>query len=209
MKKLTPVQWVGYAVSHPIDGFEDMRHKKSGSLKIAFFIVLMLFFALIAHERLRGFQFGSVQYKTFSAVPYLMKSAVIFGAWVVGNWAVCTILSGEGTMRDICVCSAYSLVPFIGQMLVNVLLSHVLVRDEAVFMQMIALIGTLWSGLLLFSAVRAVHGYSVSKTFFAILLTLAAVVIMLILFVLLLSLIQQIYIFVSTIVTEIAYRIRV
>lgn len=208
MKKLTPVQWVGYAVSHPIEGFEDMRWKKAGSLKIAFAIVLLLFCALIADGRLYGFQFRSVQDKTFSIVPYFVKSAVVFGAWVVGNWAVCTILSGEGTIRNICIFSAYSLVPFIGQMLVNVLLSHVLVRDEAVFMHIIGLIGALWSALLLFSAVRAVHGYSVVKTFFAIFMTLAAVAVMLILLVLLLSLIQQVYIFVSTIVTEVTYRIR-
>lgn len=209
MTRLTPIQWVGYVVFHPVGGFEDMRWKKAGSLKIAFAIVFLLFFAVIAHERLYGFQFGSVQDKTFNIVPYFMKSMIAFGAWVVGNWAVCTIFSGEGTIRNICIYSAYSLVPFIVQMLVNVLLSHVLVRDEAVFMQMIRTVGILWSVLLMFSAVRTVHGYSAAKTFFAIILTLTAAVIMLILFVLLLSLIQQIYIFISTIVTEITYRIRV
>ncbi|HEZ7985436.1 MAG TPA: Yip1 family protein [Ruminococcus sp.] len=209
MTKLTPIQWVGYVVFHPVDGFEDMRWKKAGSLKIAFIIVFLLFFALIAHERLYGFQFGSVEDKTFSIVPYFMKSMVAFAVWVVGNWAVCTIFSGEGTMRNICIYSAYSLVPFIVQMLVNVMLSHVLVRDEAVFMQIIRAVGILWSVLLMFSAVRSVHGYSAAKTFFAIVLTLASALIMLILFVLLLSLIQQIYIFISTIVTEITYRLRV
>lgn len=209
MTKLTPIQWVGYVVFHPVDGFEDMRWKKAGSLKIAFIIVFLLFFALIAHERLYGFQFGSVEDKTFSIVPYFMKSMVAFAVWVVGNWAVCTIFSGEGTMRNICIYSAYSLVPFIVQMLVNVMLSHVLVRDEAVFMQIIRAVGILWTVLLMFSAVRSVHGYSTAKTFFAIVLTLASALIMLILFVLLLSLIQQIYIFISTIVTEITYRLRV
>lgn len=209
MTKLTPIQWVGYVVFHPVDGFEDMRWKKAGSLKIAFIIVFLLFFALIAHERLYGFQFGSAEDKTFSIVPYFMKSMVAFAVWVVGNWAVCTIFSGEGTMRNICIYSAYSLVPFIVQMLVNVMLSHVLVRDEAVFMQIIRAVGILWSVLLMFSAVRSVHGYSAAKTFFAIVLTLASALIMLILFVLLLSLIQQIYIFISTIVTEITYRLRV
>lgn len=58
MTKLTPIQWVGYVVFHPVDGFEDMRWKKAGSLKIAFIIVFLLFFALIAHEWLYGFQFG-------------------------------------------------------------------------------------------------------------------------------------------------------
>lgn len=208
MKELTQLQWLKHAVTHPFEGFDDMRWKKAGSLKIAFAVVFLLFLALVADGRLYGFQFRSVQEETFSVMPYLMKSAVLFGAWVVGNWSVCTILSGEGTMRNICIFSAYALVPYIGQLFINTALSHILIRDEAVFMSIIEIIGTLWTVLLIFTAVRAAHGYSVLRTVSAILLTLGAALIMLILLILLMSLIQQIYVFISTIITEITYRIR-
>lgn len=36
-------QWLRYIVMHPFEGFEDMRWKKSGSLKIAFIIVVLFF----------------------------------------------------------------------------------------------------------------------------------------------------------------------
>ena len=154
MMDLTQRQWVRHAVTHPIEGFEDMRWKKSGSVRIAFFIVFLLFIGEIFDERLFGFQFGIPYDKTFSIVPYLVKSFVLFGAWVVGNWAVCTLLDGEGTMKNICIYSAYSLVPYIVQLFVNVLLSHVLVSDEVVFINVIRLIGVGWTVILLFSAVR-------------------------------------------------------
>ena len=209
MLDLSQRQWVKHAVVHPVEGFEDMRWKKSGSLRIAVLIIVLLFFAQIAHSRLYGFQFGMPEQKTFNVVPYFVRSFVLFGAWVIGNWAVCTLLDGEGTMKNICIYSAYSLVPYIVQLFVNVLLSHVLVSDEVVFINVIRLIGVGWTVILLFSAVRSVHQYSGGKTVFAVILTIAAMLIMLFLLVLFMSLVQQIWIFILSVYTEISYRFRV
>ena len=209
MMDLRPGEWVKHSITHPAEGFEDMRWKKAGSLKIAFAIVLLLFLAQIADGRLYGFQFGISYDKTFNIIPYIVKSIVLFGAWVVGNWAVCTLLDGEGTMKNICIYSAYALIPYIAQIFINVLLSHILIQDEAVFMQAIRIIGVGWSVILLFSAINSVHQYSFGKTVFAIILTIVAMLIMLFLLVLFMSLIQQVYIFISTIYTEISYRVRV
>ena len=209
MMDLRPGEWGKHSITHPAEGFEDMRWKKAGSLKIAFAIVLLLFLAQIADGRLYGFQFGISYDKTFNIIPYIVKSIVLFGAWVVGNWAVCTLLDGEGTMKNICIYSAYALIPYIAQIFINVLLSHILIQDEAVFMQAIRIIGVGWSVILLFSAIKSVHQYSFGKTVFAIILTIVAMLIMLFLLVLFMSLIQQVYIFISTIYTEISYRVRV
>ena len=206
---LTAAQWVRHAVTHPVEGFEDMRWKKSGSLKIAFLIVTLLFFAELAYGRLYGAQFYISYDKIFNIVPYIVRSFVLFGVWVVGNWSVCTLLDGEGTMRNICIYSAYSLIPYVAQVYINVILSHFLIRDEMVFMDIIRIIGTLWTAVLLFSAIRSVHQYSALKTVLAILLTVAAMLIMLFLMVLILALVQQIWIFLSSVYTEISYRIRV
>lgn len=208
MYELTPVQWVIHAITHPVEGFDDMRWKKSGSLKIAFFIVFMLFLADIAAERLYGFNHYVPYDKIFNIVPYIVKSFVIFGAWTVGNWAVCTLLDGEGTMKNICIYSAYSLVPYVAQLFITTFLSHFLIRDESVFLNIIAIIGTGWTAVLLFSAIRSVHQYSAVKTVFAIILTIAAMLIMLFLLILLLFLIQQVAIFFMTLFTEISYRVK-
>jgi len=209
MMDLTQREWVKHAVTHPVEGFEDMRWKKSGSLKISFFIVFLLFLSQIANGRLYGMQFGVSYDKTFNIIPYIVQSIVLFGAWVVGNWSICTLLDGEGTMKNICVYSAYALIPYIAQVFINVILSHILIRDEQVFMQAIRIIGVGWTVILLFSAIKSVHQYSFGKTIFAIVLTIVAMLIMLFLLVLFMSLIQQVYIFISTIYTEISYRIRV
>ena len=209
MMDLTQKQWVKHAVTHPFEGFEDMRWKKSGSLKIALLIVVMLFFGQIAYGRLYGFQFYISYDKTFNIIPYIVRSFVLFGAWTVGNWAVCTLLDGEGTLKNICIYSAYALIPYTAQLYINVVLSHFLIWDEFVFMQIIELIGTGWTVILLFSAIKSVHQYTFGKTVFAVILTIAAMLVMLFLLVLFMSLIQQIYIFISTVYTELSYRARV
>ncbi len=208
MTELKPLQWVRHAITHPFEGFEDMRWKKAGSLKIAFFIVFLLFISQIAEERLYGFQFYISYDKIFNVVPFILKSVVIFAAWTIGNRAVCTFLDGEGTLRNICIYSAYALVPYIAQSFINTLLSHILIRDEFVFMEAIRIIGVCWTIMLLFSAVKAVHQYSFKQTVFAVIFTVAAMLIMLFLLVLFMSLIQQIYLFISTIYMEISYRLR-
>lgn len=209
MLDLTQKQWVSHTVFHPFEGFEDMRWKKGGSLKIALLIIFLGFFAAVAHDTLCGFQFRTVSSRDFSIIPYIAGTIVVFAAWVTGNWSVCTLLDGEGTMRNICIYSAYSLVPFIAQTYLNVLLSHILILEEYTFMQLITAVGTVWSLIMLCSAIKAVHQYSMGKTLLAMLLTIAAMAVMLCLLVLVLSLLQQIWLFICTIYTELTYRIRV
>lgn len=206
---LTKKQWVKHTVMHPFEGYEDLRWKKGGSVKYSFIIVFLLFIAQIAYERLYGFQFFVTQDKMFNIVPYLVQSIILFATWVVGNWAISTLLDGEGTLKNICIFSAYALIPYIAQTFINVFLSHFLIRDEYIFMQAIQVVGTLWSVILMFMAIKTVHQYTVLKTILDILLTIVAMLIILFLLVLLLSLFQQVYVFVYSVYTEIAYRLKV
>ena len=183
MYEFTPVGWLKHCVFHPVEGFEDLRWKKQGSMKISMLIVLFLFIAMVVDRQLTGFQFNDSYVKVFNVVPLIVQSVVYFFTWVLGNWAICTLLDGEGTLKKICIYSAYSLVPYIVCTFIAVIFSNVL-------------------------AMRAVHQYSFGKTLASIIGTIIAMLLILFLAILLLSLFQQVYVFGYSVYTEIMYRIR-
>lgn len=208
MYEFSTLGWLRHVIFHPSEGFEDLRWKKQGSLKLSFFIVLLLFVAMVANNRMVGFAFNTNTVKVFNVVPLVVQSVVYFATWVIGNWCICTLLDGEGTLRKICIYSAYALVPYIICSYIAVILSNFLIKEESIWVTAFTVLGLGWSIVLMISAMKAVHQYSIPKTLISILLTLVAMLLILFLAILLLSLFQQVYVFVYTIYTEIAYRIR-
>lgn len=208
MYEFSTMGWLKHVIFHPVEGFEDLRWKKKGSLKVAFAIVLLLFIATVAKRQLTGFAFNDSYVKVFNVVPLIVRSIVYFFVWVIGNWSLCTLMDGEGTLKKICIYSAYSLVPYVVGVFVSVFISNFLVLDEAIWVSFISYIGVGWSIILMIQAMKAVHQYSFTKTIISIIGTLIAMIIILLLLVLMLSLFQQVYVFFYSIYTEIAYRIR-
>ena len=208
MYEFSTLGWVRHVVFHPFEGFEDLRWKKQGSLKVALILVVMLFIAMVANNRMVGFAFNTNTVKVFNVVPLIVQSVVYFATWVIGNWCICTLLDGEGTLKKICVYSAYALVPYIICSYIAVFISNFIITEEAIWFHAFTYLGMGWSIILMISAMKAVHQYSIPKTLVSILLTLVAMLLILFLAILLLSLFQQVYVFVYTIYTEIAYRIR-
>lgn len=209
MLDLTQGQFVKHVVLHPFEGFEDLRWKKSGSMIIAWGIVVLLFIQQFAYNRFYGFQYYSDYDKIFNIVPYIFRSVVLFLTWVIANWAMCTLFDGEGSMKRIFINSAYALIPYVVSYLLGTFMSHFLVMDEFVFIDVLQTIGTLWTFVLLVSGIKAVHQFNIGKTLALMVLTVVAMVAMLFLLVLLLTLFQQILIFVMSIYTELSYRLRV
>lgn len=208
MYEFSELGWIKHVIFHPVEGFEDLRWKKKGSLKYAFIIVVLLFVAMVANERFKGFQYTTEPQKLFNIVPFIVQSVVYFATWVVGNWSICTLLDGEGTMKKVCINSAYALVPFIIGTYISVFLSNFMTLDESVWVNIFQYLGIGWSVILMIQGMRAVHQYSFSKTILSIILTIVAMLIILFLAVLLISLFQQVYAFFYQIYTEITYRIR-
>ena len=208
MYEFTPVGWLKHVIFHPVEGFEDMRWKKAGSLKIAFIIVALMFVAMVADRQLTGFQFNTAYVKVFNVVPLLVQSIVYFFAWVIANWMLCTLFDGEGTLKKVCIYSAYALVPFIVGTFLAVFVSNFITSEETIWMTSIYYLGLIWSVVLMIQAMKAAHQYTFFKTIVSMIFTLVAMLLLLFLAILLLSLFQQVYVFGYSIYTEIAYRIR-
>ncbi len=206
---MKPWQWVTHVIFHPTEGFEDMRWKKAGSLKISFFIVFLLFASQVFSTRYGGFAYNTRAYSdVFNIMPILVQSVAYYGTWVVSNWSICTLFDGEGNMRRVAIYTAYSLVPFIIGNTLSTALSYFLTLDESIWYNAISMIGLWWSVILMVFAMKACHQYSFTMTFVSMISTVAGMVLILCLLALIMSLFQQVYVFFATIYTEILYRFR-
>lgn len=190
------------------DGFDDILWRKQYSWKKTVLIIIFLFISEIANDRLYGFQFQADYSKTFSIVPYIFKSAVLFFMWTVGNWSVCCLLDGKGTFRNICHVCAYAVIPYIIQNFITALISHFLIYDEKFFIDAVMITGIIWSALMMFMAVKSVHQYSAGKTVLALVLTFVSMIIIGFIMILVFSLIVRMCSFIYTVFSEIIYRIR-
>lgn len=199
-------KWPFYIMRHPFEGFEDLRWKKAYNMKVAMVIVALFFIISVCEQLMTGFMFNNSLVKIFNIVPIVIQTIILFFTWVVGNWSLCTLFDGEGTMKNICVNSAYALVPYLIGKVVNIILSNCLLRTESAFITFVSYLTIVWTVVLLISGMRTVHQYSIPKTLIFMLITLVAMVIIIILLVLLVSLFQQVYVFVYSIYTELLYR---
>ena len=206
---MTPVQWLKHVIFHPFEGYEDLRWKKQGSMKISMIIVFFLFCSQVFSTRYGGFAFNMRAYSDiFNVVPILVQSVVYYATWVVANWAWCTLLDGEGNMRRIAIYSAYALVPYVIGNFLSTLISYFVTLDESIWTSSVYLIGLWWSVILMVFGMKACHQYSFTKTVICLLLTIVGMLLILCLVVLVMSLFQQVWLFIITIYTEIMYRVR-
>lgn len=199
-------KWPFYIMRHPFEGYEDLRWKKAYNMKVALVIVALFFIIAVCEQLMTGFVFNRSYVKIFNVVPIVIQTIILFFTWVVGNWALCTLFDGEGTMRNICVNTAYALVPMLIGKVINIILSNVLLTTEGAFITFVTYLTMVWTGLLLISGMKTVHQYSIPKTLLFMLITILAMVVIIILLVLLVSLFQQVYVFIYSIYTELLYR---
>lgn len=199
-------KWPFYVAKHPFEGFEDVRWKKAYHSKVALLIVLAFFIVNVCARLMTGFIYQTNFEKVFNVVPIFSSSVLIFFIWVVGNWSLCTLFNGEGKMNEIMCVSAYALVPYIISQVIYIIASNVLTRQEGTILTLITYIGLVWSAVLLISAMKAVHQYTMPKTILAMIFSVIAMVIIVLVLILLVSLFQQVVMFVYSIVTELMYR---
>lgn len=199
-------KWPFYVSRHPFEGFEDVRWKKAYHSKVALVIVLCFFLVTVAARLMTGFIFQTHFEKVFNVVPLFSSSVITFFIWVVGNWSLCTLFNGEGKMQQIMCVSAYSLVPYIISQIVYIFASNVLTRQEGTILNFISYFGLVWSIVLMISAMKAVHQYTLPKTLLAMVFTIVAMLIIILVMILLVALFQQVVMFVYSLYTELMYR---
>lgn len=195
-----------YTMLHPFNGFWEMKFEGKGRLWMAGGVVLTLVLTMILKQQYSGFIVNTTDPSELNTFKELLFVLLPLALWCVANWSLTTLMEGEGKFKEIVMASAYALIPLIVIYLPQIVLSHVVTREEAAFYYLLDSAALLWFVWLLFIGTMTVHQYTAGKTIVTMLLTLVMIGIIIFLGLLLFSVFQQMVSFIISIYNEIEFR---
>lgn len=192
-----------YTAIHPYDGFETCKTKNRWSIKVSFLLLIALFLTLCAKWFWTGFCFNELRPSDFNVLITIMQAFAVVFVWTIANWAVCTLIEGKGKLKDIFCMSVYALVPFIIMSIIGILLSNILVQEEAAFLGFCQQLGIWWTAILLLAGLSSIHQFSFGKTILSVILTIIGIAIIIFLAIMFFGLLKQVVSFFTSIYSEI------
>lgn len=196
-----------YTMFHPVNGFDAIKWENAGSIKTSLIIMFLFFLVNVFDAQLVGFIYNTRNPDKISIISIFAVSVGGILLWFISNWAVSSLMFTEGKTKQLLILTCYSLLPYVIWEFIYIVASNFVANDMAPFLSMLRFIGLAWSGILLVFGSYQVHQISVGKVFVNIFLTLLGVLIMLFLMLLAYSLVQQMFIFVYTIFSEVVFRL--
>ena len=203
---MSPYVYPFYSLIHPSDGFQEMKYNKKECLPFGIVVLVLWYITTVLKTQYKDFVFNYQNPDEINILLILITTLGVFFIAAVANWAMTTLMDGEGSFKVIVTSGAYALMPVVFSNVLVIIFSKVLVEDEGVFLTGIEVIAWIWTALLLVIALQKIHDFSYGKTVCMIALTFLGVAIIVFLGVLIYSLYQQVSSFVVGLYYEIIYR---
>ncbi len=207
VKERGPIAFVFYIMFHPFDGYWELKYENKARMSIALTLVLLLVIVNALQDQFAGFVVNYNNPLYLNSLNQLLYVLLPFLLWCVANWSLTTLMGGEGKFKEIVIGTAYSLTPMILIYIPTTIWSNFMTVDESAFYYLLNAIAVSWFLYLFFVSTMTVHQYSVTKTVVTIVLTILAMAFIIFLAMLFFSLVQQVAAFLSTVYSEIAYRL--
>ncbi len=195
-----------YVLSHPFDGFYEIRHRGRGSIPLALSLVFLFGLSFSITRRYAGFVVNDVNPRSVNSIMEVIGVMLAVILFSVANWSVTCLMEGEGRFRDIFTVTAYSMLPMVLTFIPATILSWFIAADEEAFYYLITAVSIIFFVVLLAIGIMTVHGYSFGKTLVTFVLTFISIIIIIFIILLLIYLVNQVYLFFEGIYTELILR---
>lgn len=195
-----------HLIFHPVDAFWDLKSDNRGKMAVAYTALALVIVMMILQKEYAGFLVNDVDPRTINSFVEMATVAVPFFLWCIANWAITTLMEGEGKLREIFLATGYSLIPVVLIYVPMIVISRFMVQEETSFYYLFNSIAFLWFMFLLFIGMMTVHQYTVFKTLLTMLLTVIVMGIIIFLGALVFSMLQQLYEFGYNIYRELIFR---
>lgn len=196
-----------YLIRHPFKGFWDIKYEKEGSIKTAVILCILTIIVQVSKELCTGYLFGGVRSVHYNMLNTVSTFLFLFFSWCISNWCLTCLSDGKGTFKDICMFTAYSMVPYIIIQLVMIVLSNYFVLRELVFYNMLNNLSLVWVGFLIVIGVLVTHHFTLTRTVVVVIFTIIGILVIGFLVLLFFNLIQQVLGFVTIVIEEIILRL--
>jgi len=196
-----------YVLTHPIDGYYEMKHEKRGLLRVAFLYFFLHAIMGILEYTYTGFIFNQVNPNTFRMFRSILVSIAPFFIFIVANWSITSLMDGKGKFKEIFMVVGYAFFPSVLLRLLAIVLSNYFTLDEAFFYHGTIVFGYILTFSMIFMGIRSIHEYSVFRSVSTMVLTFLSMTVIIFLGLLAVSLAQQILVFVETILKEFTLRL--
>lgn len=200
------VKYAFYTITHPSNGFYEIRHRQKGSVPLAILFVFLFAVCFSANRQYAGFVVNFVNPMEVNRLTEMITVFVLFILFCVGNWSVTCLMNGEGRFKDIVTMTGYSMLPMILTQIPAIIISNFVVQDEEAYYYLILYFGIAWFVLLVITGVMTIHNYTFGKTLITLICTFVAMFIIIFIALLLYSLLTQVIAFVQSVYNEIVLR---
>ena len=200
------VKYAFYTITHPSNGFYEIRHRQKGSVPLAILFVFLFAVCFSANRQYAGFVVNFVNPMEVNSLTEMIIVFVLFILFCVGNWSVTCLMNGEGRFKDIVTMTGYSMLPMILTQIPAIIISNFVVQDEEAYYYLILYFGIAWFVLLVITGVMTIHNYTFGKTLITLICTFVAMFIIIFIALLLYSLLTQVIAFVQSVYNEIVLR---
>lgn len=199
-------KFVFYTVSHPADGYYEIRHRERGSVPIAIFLVILFSLSFSINRMSASFIVNDIDPRNVNALTELFAVLILYLLVCVGNWSITCLMEGEGRLKDIAIAIGYAMIPIIVCFTIGTIFSQFVAQNEGAFYWMIIGVGIAYGLMMMLIGIMQVHNYTLGKTLITIFLTFVAMFIIIFVVLLLADLINQVYQFFYSIYQELIFR---
>lgn len=207
MSKKEKILYPFYVISHPFDGFYEIRHQGRGSTLIASILIFLFGLSFSINRMYAGFVVNMVNPRQVDSRMEVLGIFVAVLLFSVANWSITCLLEGEGRLRDILTVMGYSMLPMVLTFLPCTILSWFIASDEEEIYTLLIGVSIVYFVVLLWIGIMVIHNFGFGKTLVTIVLTLIALLIIIFIIMLLVSLVNQIYYFLESVYTELILRV--
>ena len=189
-------------VNHPFATFDTVKEKKTGSVLLATLLLLLYYAVTVAKSLFSGFSFNSFDSGSFNSMFILVRSIGMVILWTLCSWAVGALFNGKGTIRNIYIVTCYCLIPLIFSDAVYIVFSNLLTSDEGAFLGIFSTIMIMITAFYLIVGMIRIHDYSFGEFIITSILTVIGMVLIIFFVFLVGVLVQQLWGFIVTLVSE-------